>query len=158
MKKVSDFCRTTLCLQTSCCYLPVYYFCLVEQLPWEFRRLLKWRMCAITPNVVKNCIARSGFRPTKSKYSYCHFAFDQFLKTFWFLYLLEHYDWLGCWGRHMKAPGFKSIRDYQKLNHFPGSFQIGRKDRLWRNLSKLQVSLTFVSLNMYSPGPARSGY
>jgi hypothetical protein len=26
-----------------------------------------------------------------------------------------------------------------QLNHFPGSFQIGRKDRLWRNLSKLQV-------------------
>ena len=54
-------------------------------------------------------------------------------------YVAEHYDWLGCWGRHMKAQGFKSIRDYQKLNHFPGSFQIGRKDRLWRNLSKLQV-------------------
>ena len=26
-----------------------------------------------------------------------------------------------------------------QLNHFPGSFQIGRKDRLWRNLSKMQV-------------------
>uniref|UniRef100_A0A4W5RGC3 Tubulin tyrosine ligase-like family, member 4 n=1 Tax=Hucho hucho TaxID=62062 RepID=A0A4W5RGC3_9TELE len=25
------------------------------------------------------------------------------------------------------------------LNHFPGSFQIGRKDRLWRNLSKMQA-------------------
>ena len=39
----------------------------------------------------------------------------------------------------MKAQGFKSIREYQKLNHFPGTFQIGRKDRLWRNLSRLQV-------------------
>lgn len=27
-----------------------------------------------------------------------------------------------------------------QLNHFPGSFQLGRKDRLWRNLSKMQVS------------------
>uniref|UniRef100_A0A3Q4MWM9 Tubulin tyrosine ligase-like family, member 4 n=1 Tax=Neolamprologus brichardi TaxID=32507 RepID=A0A3Q4MWM9_NEOBR len=26
-----------------------------------------------------------------------------------------------------------------QLNHFPGTFQIGRKDRLWRNLSKMQV-------------------
>lgn len=26
-----------------------------------------------------------------------------------------------------------------QLNHFPGSFQIGRKDRLWRNLSKMQT-------------------
>lgn len=25
-----------------------------------------------------------------------------------------------------------------QLNHFPGTFQIGRKDRLWRNLSKMQ--------------------
>uniref|UniRef100_A0A672Q6D4 Tubulin polyglutamylase TTLL4-like n=1 Tax=Sinocyclocheilus grahami TaxID=75366 RepID=A0A672Q6D4_SINGR len=39
----------------------------------------------------------------------------------------------------MKSPGFKAIREFQKLNHFPGSFQIGRKDRLWRNLSKMQA-------------------
>ncbi len=26
-----------------------------------------------------------------------------------------------------------------KVNHFPGSFQIGRKDRLWRNLSHMQA-------------------
>lgn len=24
-----------------------------------------------------------------------------------------------------------------QFNHFPGSFQLGRKDRLWRNLAKL---------------------
>ena len=24
-----------------------------------------------------------------------------------------------------------------QFNHFPGSFQLGRKDRLWRNLSRL---------------------
>ncbi|WAQ94186.1 TTLL4-like protein [Mya arenaria] len=51
----------------------------------------------------------------------------------------RNHDWLGCWGKHMKSPGFKALREYQKLNHFPGSFQIGRKDRLWRNLSKMQV-------------------
>ena len=26
-----------------------------------------------------------------------------------------------------------------QVNHLPGSFQIGRKDRLWRNLYKMQV-------------------
>lgn len=88
----------------------------VELLPWEFRRLLRWRMCSITPNIVKKTIERSGFRTTK-----------------------KYYDWLGCWGKHMKAAGFKSVREYQKLNHFPGSFQIGRKDRLWKNLLKMQV-------------------
>ncbi|XP_062598773.1 tubulin monoglutamylase TTLL4-like [Saccostrea cucullata] len=88
----------------------------VEQLPWDLRKLLKWRMSPITPNIVKHTLARSHFRITK-----------------------RNHDWLGCWGKHMKSQGFKSVREYQKLNHFPGSFQIGRKDRLWRNLSKLQV-------------------
>jgi tubulin polyglutamylase TTLL4 len=39
----------------------------------------------------------------------------------------------------MKPEGFKSIREYQKINHFPGSFQIGRKDRLCRNLYHAQA-------------------
>ncbi|CAD5117210.1 DgyrCDS6006 [Dimorphilus gyrociliatus] len=87
----------------------------VELLPWNIRKHFKWRISTITPNVVKHAIFRSNFRITKK----------------------EH-DWLGYWGKHMKAPAFKTIRPYQKVNHFPGSFQIGRKDRLWRNLSKLQ--------------------
>lgn len=39
----------------------------------------------------------------------------------------------------MKSPCFKTIRSYQKINHIPGTFQIGRKDRVWRNL---QVQIT----------------
>uniref|UniRef100_H2T511 Tubulin tyrosine ligase like 4 n=1 Tax=Takifugu rubripes TaxID=31033 RepID=H2T511_TAKRU len=87
----------------------------VELLPVEQRRLLKWKMTTVTPNVVKHTIARSHFRVTK-----------------------KSHDWLGCWGHHMKSPGFKALGEHQKLNHFPGTFQIGRKDRLWRNLSKMQ--------------------
>ncbi|XP_057191788.1 tubulin polyglutamylase TTLL4 isoform X1 [Triplophysa rosa] len=88
----------------------------VELLPPEQMNQLKWKITAVTPNVVKNAISRSHFKATK-----------------------KSHDWLGCWGHHMKSPGFKAIREYQKLNHFPGSFQIGRKDRLWRNLSKMQA-------------------
>ncbi|XP_071196824.1 tubulin monoglutamylase TTLL4 isoform X2 [Salvelinus alpinus] len=88
----------------------------VESLPPEQRKLLKWKMSTVTPTVVKHTIARSHFKVTQNSH-----------------------DWLGCWGHHMKSPGFKAIREYQKLNHFPGSFQIGRKDRLWRNLSKMQA-------------------
>ncbi|XP_041856917.1 tubulin polyglutamylase TTLL4 isoform X2 [Melanotaenia boesemani] len=87
----------------------------VEMLPVEQRRLLKWKMSTVTPNVVKNTIDRSHFKVTK-----------------------KSHDWLGCWGHHMKSPGFKAIGEHQKLNHFPGTFQIGRKDRLWRNLSKMR--------------------
>ncbi|KAK2532672.1 hypothetical protein Q9966_008234 [Columba livia] len=87
----------------------------VEKLPWEQRKLLRWKMCTVTPNIVKQTIVRSHFRVSK-----------------------KSDDWLGCWGHHMKSPSFRAIREHQKLNHFPGSFQIGRKDRLWRNLLKMQ--------------------
>ena len=39
----------------------------------------------------------------------------------------------------MKAECFKAVRDFQKVNHFPGTFQIGRKDKLWKNISALQL-------------------
>ncbi|KAJ7318897.1 Tubulin polyglutamylase ttll4 [Desmophyllum pertusum] len=96
----------------------VYFFTegeKVAQLPTELRKLLRWKMSSITPNVIKQCIARAGFKPTKRN------------------------DWLGYWGKHMKATCFKTVREYQKVNHFPGTFQIGRKDRLWRNLSRMMV-------------------
>ncbi|XP_064185518.1 tubulin polyglutamylase TTLL4 [Anguilla rostrata] len=99
---------------------PTLYFATakerVELLPEEQRKFLKWKMSSVTPHVVKHTVARSHFRVTK-----------------------RSHDWLGCWGHHMKSAGFRTLREYQKLNHFPGSFQIGRKDRLWRNLSKMQV-------------------
>jgi tubulin polyglutamylase TTLL4 len=28
-----------------------------------------------------------------------------------------------------------------QVNHFPGTFQIGRKDRLWRNMNRLQARI-----------------
>ncbi|XP_077011271.1 tubulin monoglutamylase TTLL4 [Tamandua tetradactyla] len=87
----------------------------VEKLPWEQRKLLRWKMSTVTPNIVKQTVGRSHFKISK-----------------------RNDDWLGCWGHHMKSPSFRSIREHQKLNHFPGSFQIGRKDRLWRNLSRMQ--------------------
>lgn len=41
----------------------------VELLPVEQRRLLKWKMSTVTPNVVKRVIARSHFKATKSECS-----------------------------------------------------------------------------------------
>jgi len=48
-------------------------------------------------------------------------------------------DWVGTWGKHMKSLCFKTLWQQQKLNHFPGTFQIGRKDRLWKNLHRLII-------------------
>ncbi|XP_062435066.1 tubulin monoglutamylase TTLL4 isoform X3 [Rhea pennata] len=98
----------------------------VEKLPWEQRKLLRWKMSTVTPNIVKQTISRSHFRVSK-----------------------KSNDWLGCWGHHMKSPSFRAIREHQKLNHFPGSFQIGRKDRLWRNLLKMQTRYGKKEFNFF---------
>ncbi|XP_074857722.1 tubulin monoglutamylase TTLL4 isoform X2 [Carettochelys insculpta] len=98
----------------------------VEKLPWEQRKLLRWKMSSVTPNIVKQTIGRSHFKVSK-----------------------KNSDWLGCWGHHMKSPGFRAIKEHQKLNHFPGSFQIGRKDRLWRNLSKMQTRFGKKEFNFF---------
>ncbi|KAM9380245.1 tubulin monoglutamylase TTLL4 [Phaethornis superciliosus] len=98
----------------------------VEKLPWEQRKLLRWKMCTVTPNIVKQTISRSHFRVSK-----------------------KNNDWLGCWGHHMKSSGFKAIKEHQKLNHFPGSFEIGRKDRLWRNLLKMQARCGKKEFNFF---------
>jgi tubulin polyglutamylase TTLL4 len=42
------------------------------------------------------------------------------------------------WGKHMKREAFAGMGVYQKVNHFPGTFEIGRKDRLYRNLSRMK--------------------
>uniref|UniRef100_A0A2K5X680 Tubulin tyrosine ligase like 4 n=1 Tax=Macaca fascicularis TaxID=9541 RepID=A0A2K5X680_MACFA len=63
----------------------------VEKLPWEQRKLLRWKMSTVTPNIVKQTIGRSHFKISK-----------------------RNDDWLGCWGHHMKSPSFRSIREHQK--------------------------------------------
>ncbi|MEQ2213762.1 Tubulin polyglutamylase ttll4, partial [Xenoophorus captivus] len=88
----------------------------VELLPAEQRRLLKWKMSTVTPNIVKHTIARSHFKATK-----------------------KSYDWVGCWGHHMKSPGFKAIGEHQKLrfgkqefNFFPRTFILPQDIKLLR--------------------------
>ncbi|EFX87889.1 hypothetical protein DAPPUDRAFT_311295 [Daphnia pulex] len=97
---------------------PYLNFCLhdekVVELPWTIRRCLKWKLSTITPIVVRKTVVNSGFRVIK-----------------------EPKDWIGTWGKHMKSPLFTAILEHQKVNHFPGTFQIGRKDRLWRNMQKM---------------------
>jgi len=99
--------------------LPPYLnFCLQDEkvavLPWSIRRHLKWKLSTITPVVVRKTAVNSGFRIIK-----------------------EPKDWSGTWGKHMKYGLFKLIPPHQKVNHFPGTFQIGRKDRMWRNMQKM---------------------
>ncbi|XP_076013123.1 tubulin monoglutamylase TTLL4 isoform X2 [Genypterus blacodes] len=109
---------------------PTLYFGTAEEkvnlLPAEQMKLLKWKMSTITPKIVKATLARSNFKVTQTG--------D---------------DWLGFWGHCMKTCGFKTVRKYQKVNHYPGIFQIGRKDRLCRNLSRMRARCGRQEFNFF---------
>ena len=88
-----------------------------KPLPAELRKNLRWKLSTITPAVVKKVVTNSGFRLMRKTCT----------------------EWGGTWGKHMKSPMFKEIGVTQKINHFPGTFNIGRKDKLWKNYHKLRV-------------------
>lgn len=81
--------------------------------PSHASKHLKWKLSPITPVVVRKTILNSGFRLVR-----------------------KSSEWVGTWGKHMKSLSFRTLKESQKINHFPGTFQIGRKDRLWKNLLK----------------------
>ncbi|XP_065161645.1 tubulin monoglutamylase TTLL4-like isoform X2 [Atheta coriaria] len=96
---------------------PYLMFCMhdaaANKLP-PGKRFLKWKLSTITPIVVRKTLLNTGFRLVR-----------------------KSNDWMGTWGKHMKSPMFKTLKNAQKLNHFAGTFQLGRKDRLWRNVQRL---------------------
>ncbi|CDS42800.1 tubulin polyglutamylase ttll4 [Echinococcus multilocularis] len=99
----------------------------VAQLPLPIMKNLIWRNTVITPNVVKRALERSHFRLTEG--CYC--------------------DWIGCFGRHLTPVLFRQIKDFQKMNHFPGSFELGRKDLLTINLSKMRTRFGSENFSFY---------
>ncbi|RLN93724.1 hypothetical protein BBJ28_00009847 [Nothophytophthora sp. Chile5] len=46
--------------------------------------------------------------------------------------------WNLYWGEHLKAPEFGALLPFQRVNHFPGSFELGRKDRLCAHLLRMR--------------------
>jgi tubulin polyglutamylase TTLL4 len=65
--------------------------------------------------VLKNAFKRAGFLPAKAG------------------------DTFNClWGRHLSTEEYAGLKKYQKTNHFPGTWAIGRKDNLYRNLYRMK--------------------
>ena len=48
---------------------------------------------------------------------------------------LFNVQWTGC---GLKADGLRHLAEFQKVNHFPQSFEITRKDRLYHNVHRCQ--------------------
>ena len=47
-------------------------------------------------------------------------------------------DWNISWGKRCDDKCYQGLNPFQKINHFPGTWNIGRKDALARGLSKLK--------------------
>ncbi len=46
--------------------------------------------------------------------------------------------WNVLWTGYTKFEEIREYNKYQKVNHFPGSVQLGRKDMLWKNMFRLK--------------------
>jgi tubulin polyglutamylase TTLL4 len=87
-----------------------------EEVPPFLKKHMRWKLSNLTPLVVRKVLGHSNLRLMKS----------------------DSTEWIGHWGKHMKAVMFKDFKAYQKINHFPGTFVIGRKDRLWRGFAQFR--------------------
>jgi len=84
-------------------------------LPTRLQPYFKWKISSITPNSIRNCVSFMNFealRPSNTADN---------------LYL-------GSWCKHMLTAEFGQLEEWRKVNHYPGSFHLGRKDKLWYRL------------------------
>ncbi|KAI9201853.1 tubulin-tyrosine ligase family-domain-containing protein [Polychytrium aggregatum] len=87
----------------------------VSPLPGSIKEIMKWKISKYTPRVVRNILRHTGFKLVRGG------------KT-----------WVGYWGKHISADKFHLVQPWQKVNHFPMTFEIGRKDKLYANLTRLK--------------------
>uniref|UniRef100_A0A1A8II19 Tubulin--tyrosine ligase-like protein 5 n=1 Tax=Nothobranchius kuhntae TaxID=321403 RepID=A0A1A8II19_NOTKU len=51
-------------------------------------------------------------------------------------------------GSHLKPYVLRSLQDYQKVNHFPRSYELTRKDRLYKNIQRMQQTHGFKNFHI----------
>jgi len=83
-------------------------------LPKRLQPLFKWKISSITPNTIRNCISFMKFETIRPN--------------------VEDKYYLGSWCKHMPTADFTGLEEWRKVNHYPGSFHMGRKDKLWLRL------------------------
>uniref|UniRef100_A0A7S3R6Q4 Tubulin--tyrosine ligase-like protein 9 n=1 Tax=Dunaliella tertiolecta TaxID=3047 RepID=A0A7S3R6Q4_DUNTE len=78
----------------------------------DFKLTVKYGGIANPP--VKAAFREAGWRVTKGK------------------------RWVVCWGSIFTAAEFAGLHEFQRVNHFPGTWELGRKDNLYRNVAALK--------------------
>ncbi|XP_036397393.1 tubulin polyglutamylase TTLL5 [Megalops cyprinoides] len=51
-------------------------------------------------------------------------------------------------GSHLKPYVLRSLQDFQKVNHFPRSYELTRKDRLYKNIQRMQQAHGFKNFHI----------
>ncbi|KAM9707374.1 tubulin polyglutamylase TTLL5 isoform 2-T2 [Menidia menidia] len=51
-------------------------------------------------------------------------------------------------GSHLKPYIMRSLQDFQKVNHFPRSYELTRKDRLYKNIQRMQQTHGFKNFHI----------
>nr|XP_057947118.1 tubulin polyglutamylase TTLL5 isoform X2 [Doryrhamphus excisus] len=51
-------------------------------------------------------------------------------------------------GSHLKPYLLRSLQDFQKVNHFPRSYELTRKDRLYKNIQRMQEAHGFRNFHI----------
>uniref|UniRef100_A0A3Q3L5U9 Tubulin--tyrosine ligase-like protein 5 n=1 Tax=Mastacembelus armatus TaxID=205130 RepID=A0A3Q3L5U9_9TELE len=51
-------------------------------------------------------------------------------------------------GSHLKPYLLRSLQDFQKVNHFPRSYELTRKDRLYKNIQRMQQTHGFRNFHI----------
>uniref|UniRef100_UPI00358DEDA9 tubulin polyglutamylase TTLL5-like n=1 Tax=Myxine glutinosa TaxID=7769 RepID=UPI00358DEDA9 len=54
-------------------------------------------------------------------------------------------------GSHPKPFSLRNLAEFQKVNHFPRSYELTRKDRLYKNIQRMQHSFGFKHFNFVPP-------
>jgi len=61
----------------------------------------------------------------------------------------ESHDWNVLWSSQSYKPYiYDNMNEYQKINHFPNSFELTRKDRLCANIVKMQEKFGKETFNI----------
>lgn len=101
-------------------------------LPKHLQSYFKWKISSITPNSIRNCIAFMKFEIIKPS------------NTIDNLYL-------GSWCKHMLTAEFSQLNEWRKVNHYPGSFHLGRKDKLWYRIRAANLKHGRDNFDIFHP-------
>lgn len=47
-------------------------------------------------------------------------------------------DWNILFTGYIRSEALREVHKYQRINHFPCSYELGRKDRMWKNVSRMK--------------------